>query len=191
MTKFIAEQLKSISPIAPMVPKKLTVRGLVLISLFIALQIILTRFCSIQTPIVRIDLNFLAVSMCSIIFGPIWGGIAAAAADFIGVQLFPSSGAYFPGFTITMFLMGMTYGVFLHERKKSYANIACAVIIVTMFLSLFLDTIWITMLTGKGFIVLLPTRLTKAAIMLPVQILLIDRVWKTIGSEVGRLNFSN
>lgn len=165
--------------------KKIKSKSLVLLSLFIALQIILTRFCSIQTPIVRIDLNFLAVSMCAILFGPLWGGIAAALADFIGVMLFPAAGAYFPGFTITTFFIGAVYGIFLYQHEISYKRIACAVVIISVFLSLGLDTLWLTMLTGKGFIALLPARLIKCVVMIPTQILLIRWFWQAIGHRLA------
>ena len=47
-----------------------------LIAFLIALEIILTRFLSINTPIVRIGFGFLPVAMAGILFGPLWAGLA-------------------------------------------------------------------------------------------------------------------
>lgn len=56
------------------------------------------------------------------------GGIGAAAADFIGMMLFPVGGAYFPGFTISAFLSAGIYGVLLYKKPKNLTRISMAVI---------------------------------------------------------------
>ena len=42
---------------------KFDVKKLIQISLLIAIEVILTRFCSIQTPIVRIGFGFLPIAI--------------------------------------------------------------------------------------------------------------------------------
>ena len=56
--------------------QKSNTKRLVVLAFLIALEIILTRFCSIQTPIVRIGFGFLPVAMMGILYGPIWAGSA-------------------------------------------------------------------------------------------------------------------
>ncbi|MBK5246006.1 MAG: ECF transporter S component [Peptostreptococcaceae bacterium] len=46
------------------------VTRLITIGLFIALEIILTRFLSINTPFIRIGFGFLPVAMLGIMYGP-------------------------------------------------------------------------------------------------------------------------
>ena len=164
---------------------RLNTRNLVLMALLITLQIIFTRFLSIQTPIVRIDLNFLPLSMCAALFGPIWGGIAAAAADFIGVTIFPVGGAYFPGFTLSTFLMGFIYGSFLYDREKSIARISIAVLLVMLICSITLDSIWVMITTGKTLAAFLPVRLIRCVLMFPIQIALIRLSWNAVCSRLN------
>ena len=149
--------------------QKISTKKMVQISLLIALEIALTRFCSITTPIVRIGFGFIPVAITGMLYGPIWAGVAAATGDFLGAILFPT-GAFFPGFTLTAFLTGVTYGLFLHNEKRSWGRIALAVGIVSLLLNLGLDTLWLYMITGKGYLALLPTRIVKCLIMSPVQI---------------------
>ena len=40
-------------------------------------------------------------------------------------------------------------------------------------LQLGLDTLWLVMITGKGYLALLPTRAIKSLVMIPVQVLTI------------------
>ncbi len=160
-------------------------RKLVFLALFIALQIVLTRFLSIQTPIVRIGFSFLPLAISSMMFGPLLGGVAAAVADIIGMMLFPSGGAYFPGFTLTAFLTGAAYGLFLYNKPKTFIRITLAVVFVSLFINLGLDTLWIKMITGNAYLAILPTRVIKSLIMIPIQVSLIQIMWRYV---VSRLN---
>ena len=93
--------------------KKQNTQRLIVIAFFIALEIILTRFCSINTDILRIGFGFLPVAMVAMLYGPLWAGAAYAIGDILGMIIFPTAG-YFPGFTLTAFLTGCTYVIFLY-----------------------------------------------------------------------------
>ena len=111
--------------------KKFDVRKLVQISLLVALQIILTRFCSIQTPIVRIGFGFVPVVIIATMYGPIYAGVANGIADILGLMLFPS-GSFFPGFTLTAILAGVIYGVFLYNKPITWGRIIAASVIINI-----------------------------------------------------------
>lgn len=159
--------------------KNNNVKKLVQISLLMALQIILTRFCSINTPIVRIGFGFLPIAIIAMMYGPMSAGVANAIADFMGVMLFPN-GAYFPGFTLTAFLSGVIYGLFLYNKPKTWSRIILSVVAINLLLNLGLDTLWLQILMKQGFLALLPTRIMKVAIMIPIQVVCIGVVWKKI-----------
>ena len=158
---------------------KFDVKKLIQISLLIAIEVILTRFCSIQTPIVRIGFGFLPIAIIGMMYGPLSAGIAYAIGDLLGMALFPS-GSFFPGFTLTAFLTGVTYGLFLYNKPKTWPRIIGSVLIVCLVLNLGLDTYWLSILMGKGYLALLPMRIVKAAIMIPIQTLIIGIIWKKV-----------
>ena len=158
---------------------KFDVKKLIQISLLIAIEVILTRFCSIQTPIVRIGFGFLPIAIIGMMYGPLSAGIAYAIGDLLGMALFPS-GSFFPGFTLTAFLTGVTYGLFLYNKPKTWPRIVGSVLTVCLVLNLGLDTYWLSILMGKGYLALLPTRIIKAALMIPVQTLIIGIIWKKV-----------
>lgn len=163
--------------------KKSATSRLVIMAFLIAMEIILTRFCSINTPILRIGFGFLPVAMMGIMFGPVWAAAGYAIGDLLGMLIFPS-GAYFPGFTLTAFLTGLVFGLFLHNREITWKRVLPASLIIILGCNLILDTLWLSILMGDGFIAMLPTRIFKCAVMLPIHLILIPLVWNRIVSRI-------
>lgn len=148
---------------------------IVCISLLVALNVILTRFLSINTTFLRIGFGFLPVAIAGAAFGPFWAAVCGAVGDVLGMMIFPS-GEYFPGFTLTAILTGITFGIFLHRRYSLLKNVlACC--FVCLVLNLCLDTLWLSIMYGEGYLVLLPARLIKSAINIPVYAALVHIVW--------------
>ncbi len=154
-------------------------RVLVYVSLLISLEIILTRFMAFQTDVIRIGLGFLPVALICIMFGPAVGGVAAAAADVLGMFIAPR-GAYFPGFTLSALVTGVLYGLFLYGKPKTVPRIALAVTAVILCVDLGLNVLWISMITGKAVTVFISQRLIKSAIMLPLRTGMIYATWKSV-----------
>ncbi len=163
--------------------KRSATSRLVIMAFLIALEVILTRFCSINTPILRIGFGFLPVAMMGIMFGPVWAAAGYAIGDLLGMLIFPT-GAYFPGFTLTAFLTGLVFGIFLHNKEITWKRVLPASLIIILGCNLILDTIWLSILMGNGFIALLPTRIFKCAVMLPIHLVLIPLVWNKIISRI-------
>ena len=84
---------------------KITTKDLVMMSLLVAITIILSRFLSISTPIIKIGFSFVPLTIAGILYGPKYTMIIAVIADLIGVTLI--TGDFFPGFTVTTALVGL------------------------------------------------------------------------------------
>lgn len=145
-------------------------------AMLIAIQIVLVRFVSIQTPFQRLSFGFLPLAMAGILFGPGYGLAVAAIADFLGATLFPTGGAFWPGFTIVTACSGLVYGLLLHEKPgagwsqgKRIFRIILAVAIVNIFVHIGLGTLNLAIMYNKGFLVLLPGRIAKNLIMIPIE----------------------
>ena len=156
---------------------------LITIAFFIALEIILTRFLSINTPFLRIGFGFLPVAMLGILYGPIWAGAAYAVGDLLGIMMFPS-GAFFPGFTISAFLTGLTFGFFLYNKPVTWKRVFMASAIVCLLINMCLDTLWLYILMDKAVLGLIPARIVKSVVMLAIQVMLIPMVWNRLLSKI-------
>lgn len=151
------------------------------VGLLIALEIVLSRFLSINTQILKIGLNFIPVVVVAMLYGPLWAGAAAALGDLLGALLFPI-GPYFPGFTATALLSGVVYGLLLHRpRLPKVAASALAAGIVGLPLHLGLNTLWLHILYGKGYLVLLPPRIFQCLVTMVAQFLVIWLILGRIG----------
>ena len=104
----------------------------------VAAAIVLSRFLSINTWNLKIGFTFIPIFLAGYLYGPFKGALVGGIADLVGAILFPI-GAYFPGFTLTCALQGVTYGAFL-RKKQTPARILIAVGIVQLILKLCLNT---------------------------------------------------
>ena len=146
-------------------------KRLVLLALLTALYIVLERFLSFSMWNMRIGFAFAALAIAGMVCGPLSAGLVGALGDILGMMLFPS-GPYFPGFTLNAFLTGAVFGLFLHKTQNK-ERIFCAVAINQLVLSLFLQTLWISITYGASYKALLPTRLTQCLIMIPLQLIVL------------------
>ncbi len=150
---------------------KITITGIL-----VALEIILSRFCSYSVWNTKIGFAFIPVVICAMICGPVYSAILGGLADFLGAILFPI-GAYFPGFTLTAALIGAIFGLFLY-KKSNLLLIILSVLVSQIFCSLILNSYWISVLYGSPYGAVLISRIAQSAIFLVVQpfcIFLIDK----------------
>ncbi len=164
---------------------RFTTRTLTTLALLTAVEIVLSRFLSVNAWNIKIGFSFIPVVLAAMLYGPLEAGIVAALGDFIGAVLFPI-GAYFPGFTLTAFLTGCVFGLFLHG-KRSFLRGLAAVGINQFVLSLFLNTYWISVLYDSPYVPLLATRVVQCVILTVVQLIgiqvlakLLDRYGKSL-----------
>lgn len=160
---------------------------LVLMGLFVALSIVLTRLVKpIDLPFVRVSFGFIATSFASMLLGPFLSGMIAGVSDVAGYFMFPSGAAFFPGFTLSAFLTGILYGIFLYKKPKTLLRICLAVLAVSVIVDLGLNTLWLSILYDKAWTAFFISRLVKTAVMLPVQVIFIHLLWRYVGQQVER-----
>lgn len=155
------------------------------LSLLVAMDVVLNRFLSFDTDILRVSFGFIPQSFSAILFGPLVGGISSAIADIIGMIIAPK-GPYFPGLTLSSLLTGIIYGLFLYKKPKTLPRITLAVLFIVLFVDLGLNTYWLTILWGKGYLLILPTRVIKSLLVLPVQVSSIYLLWRYAGNFVEK-----
>lgn len=157
---------------------RFTTRTITTLALLTAIEIVLSRFLSVNAWNIKIGFSFVPVVVAAILYGPIGAGIVGALGDFIGAILFPI-GAYFPGFTLTAFLTGLVFGLFLY-RKQDWPRSIAAVGINQFVLSLFVNTLWISVLYGSPYVPLLATRVVQCVILTVVQLVCIQAIAKAV-----------
>ena len=172
-------------------------KKIIITELLLAMLIILSRFLSIKTPIMKISFAFIPTMLCAIWLGPKWTVLLNVLGDVIGATLFPT-GPYFIGYTISTAIAGFIYGILLYKDKPDrfterafFIRLVIAVVLVAIIVNMGLNTLWTSITSGKAFQVLFVTRIVKQLIMIPIHILVmlfIERILRKPFDQYIRSN---
>ena len=147
-------------------------RPLVISAMLLALQVVLGFFSISIGEYIRISFGYIALAAAGAILGPVAAPVNGALADILGFLIKPT-GPYFPGFTITGLVNGLIYGVMFYQDEVSLKRILVTKLVADVVCNLILNTLWVNMLYGKAFFVLLPPRLIKNLAQYPIDVLIL------------------
>ncbi len=155
------------------------IKTLAVTAMLLAIAVVLGFYTLQLTDYIKIGFAYIVNEMTGMLFGPVVGGIVGGLADLVKYLVKPT-GPFFPGFTVSGFLGGMIYGMVLYKKPLSVKRVILANFLVTVIVNIFLNTYWLTLLYGDGFVALLPARIVKQAVMLPIETALFYTVAKTL-----------
>ena len=152
--------------------KKLSTEQIALIALFATLMVILTQFFSIYIPFFgingnRIGFGHIPLLLAGFLLGPLAGAATGAIGDIIGGIIFPTGGAYFPGFTLSAIVVGLIPGLTKKIAGKRVLKpwmVIATVVITEIISSVFLNSLWISMMAGTPFLASFTARAPFSAI---------------------------
>lgn len=146
-----------------------TTKNLVLCGLMAALSIILGTFASISVgPYIKIGFSSIPNRIVDCLFGPVVGCLFGGALDLLKFLVKPD-GPFFFGFTFDAMLAGFLYGIILYKKPLKWQRVLAAEFVNKLIVNCGFNTLWISILYGKGFFVLFPARILKNLIMLPID----------------------
>lgn len=148
-------------------------KNMVLCGMLAALSIVLSYSTSIAvTPNIHIGFSGIPNRIVDFLFGPITGCLFGGMMDILKFLIKPM-GAFFFGYTLNAMLGGFIYGIFLYKQPIKVWKILIAEILVKMIINCGLGTLWNSMTIGKAFMVLLPERLLKNILQIPVDTIIL------------------
>lgn len=163
------------------------VETIVVNALLLAMNTVLGAFSIMIGEFIRIGFSFLTLAVAGMLYGPVVGGLFGALGDVINYFVRPS-GPFFPGFTLNGILTGVIYGVIFYQKKITIKRTILAKLIITVFIDLVLTTCWLSILYGQAFMILLPMRIVKSVIMLPIDVVLLYLVLTRIRLLLPKLS---
>lgn len=137
-------------------------------ALLTALHTILGFFSFMIGNFIKVTWSFITLAIAGMMYGPIAAGVLGALGDIINYLLQPK-GPFFPGFTLNAFLTGLIYGFALYKKSITIPRIFIGKLVIVVLVDLLLGTYWLSILYGNAFFVLLPIRILKSAILLPIE----------------------
>lgn len=149
------------------------------ISLCIAINVVLGFYGTIYlTQSLKIGFSFLALAICGMLYGPVATGMAGAISDILKYIIRPS-GPFFPGFTLSEFISGFLFGLFLYKKKVTVKRAILVRLVVVLVGNFLLTPLWLSMLYGKGFMFYMSERIVKNLIMFPIDTIMLYFTLKT------------
>lgn len=157
------------------------------LAMLTALEVVLSRLVPVvSSQQIKISFAFVPLAIAAYLYGAKGAALVAGVSDVIGALIFPV-GDFFPGFTLTAVLRGICFGIFLGRMFDGKLNLfwrsAFAVTISQMFLSLILDTYWISFMYHTAFWGVLVPRILQTVVMICVQTALIPLFIRAISKN--------
>lgn len=152
----------------------------ILSALFIVLYSIKLQLA----PELRITFTFIPLALSGWLLGPVPAMLVGLIGDLVGCILFPA-GPYFPGFTLTQVLSGLIFGLFLFRKNtdKILLPVLFSKAIISMFLNVGLNALWLSMLYGKVWTIYATSHLIKNILALPIEVVILLLIIKVLHSR--------
>ncbi len=154
----LKEQLKK--------PKVLTV-----CALLIALNIVLGYFTIRFSAYLRVGFGFLTQPIIGMLFGPVVCCVTGIFQDFISLILNPT-GAYIPTYGLSVGISGIFHGLMLYRKPVRFWRVSLDAVLVVLIGNILLNSIALAPTVASGFVGILPSRILKNLLLLPIQAVL-------------------
>ncbi|WP_349673426.1 folate family ECF transporter S component [Lacrimispora sp.] len=158
-----------------------SVRTITAAAMFAAVAIILDMFSIQLGSYIKITFSSIPNGIISYLFGPVVGGLFSGSLDVLKYLLKPT-GAFFPGLTLVTALAGVLNGILYYKKPITLRRILISKLVVMLICNVVLNTLCLSMLYGKGFMVLLPARALKNLVMWPIDSMIFYTLLKTMDS---------
>lgn len=176
---------------------RFSLKTVILIGMFVALQVILARFVSIPVSDgLRLSFETIPIFLAGFWLGPVAGMIVGALSDILGALLFPF-GPYFPLLTLGPVILGCLAGLGgaalskleLTEWKSCWKLFVLVILAETansILYGTWALTLYYSMILSKDmpFLVLLAARLPGKAVTIALDCILVFLLHKTLYQRV-------
>lgn len=145
-------------------------RKVVFAALMIALCIVLGYVPAVVLPYGgRVTWGFLARALCGFVCGPVLGALFGFAEDILSFFLTGGGGyPFFFGYTLTTMLGVLIYGLCLYRADLTVRRVFLAKLL-TNAENVVLGALWMSILSGKAYLVTASASAVKNLVLLPVQ----------------------
>lgn len=158
----------------------------VLCGLMGALSVILGMFASIHLGPFSITYAWIPNRIVDFMFGPVVGAAYGGIMDIIKFIIKPN-GSFNLAYTAMAMLAGLVFGAILYKKPVSFMRIVFAQTLVKVFINAGMGTYLMTFERGQAFMTLMPVRLVKNLIMIPLDSILLFVILTSIMKVLPRL----
>ena len=150
--------------------KKLrTITGM---ALLLAISVIIDQFSLQLSPSLKVGFGFIVTGLAGMLYGPVCAGLMGGVGDIVRFIIKPT-GTFFFGFTLNAILGGILSGLFFYKNKVTVMRCVFSKTLANVVINILLNTLWLSILLGKGFFGMIGPRILKNLIALPIEVFLL------------------
>ncbi len=143
-------------------------RVLTVCAMMMALNVMLGYFTLRFSSYLRIGFGFVTQPVVGMLFGPLPCLLTGMIQDVISLALNPT-GAYIPAYTMSVGISGIFYGMVLYQKPVTLWRVFVAKALVVLVGNILLNSIALAPTVASGFTGILPSRILKNLLLLPIQ----------------------
>lgn len=147
-------------------------------AMLIALNIVLGYATLTISSYIRIGFGFVTVPVVSMMFGPLVGCVMGMAQDILAYIIKPT-GALLISITMTAGMTGIIYARAFHKKSITFLRVLLTQMVIIIFINIILNSIALAPTVASGLIGIIPSRVIKNIILLPIQSVIIYTILKT------------
>lgn len=161
-------------------------------SFFLASYIILKRFLIVKVFLVTFSFAFVPIMLCAVILGMKSTVLVELLGDILGWFILPRGG-FFAGYTLSAVLIGCIHGLFLYQKnriiadKKFMLKLVVSVVLVSVCISLGLNTLWSFCIMRKAAKVEFYKRVAKQLVLVPFKVITIYCTVNLLGERLNMI----
>ena len=156
-----------------------TTQSLTRVAILISMSFLLKSFFVLTLPTYRFTFYDIPLMITGIMFGPLIGGLSGLIVDWFNI-LVPNNATGFNLFTLSSMLWGIIPGILLFGRKKLSMPRITLTVILTSLICFSINSYQLYLFMGSGMLADLPFRLITLLIKLPIQVLVLDILFKRV-----------
>lgn len=141
---------------------------LVICAMMIAVNVALGYFTINISSYLRIGFGFVTLPIVGTLFGPAAGCFTGILQDVVSFMLKPT-GAYIFTYTLNVGISGMIHGMMLYKKPVSFARVFMTKLIIVVIVNIILNSVALAPTVGSGMAGILPARIIKNIILLPIH----------------------
>ncbi len=158
-------------------------KTMVICAMMIALNVILGYIGYDFTAYLRVGFGFVTLPVTTMLFGPLVGCVTGILQDIVSFALKPTGGYLFT-LTINVGISGMIYGAMLYKKEITFWRVLLTKLIIIVVVNILLNSIALAPTVGSGLVGILPSRIIKNVLLLPIQSVVVYALLKMIKHRV-------
>lgn len=156
---------------------------LVVCAMLIAINVVLELFAQDVTAFIRLSFSFVTLPVAAMAFGPVVACFVGMLQDIIGLIVRPT-GAWLFVLTMNAGIAGMIAGLLLYKKEVSLLRVLISELLIVLIVNILLNSVGLAPTIGSGLAGILPSRIIKNILLLPLQVAVVYGILKIIKKRV-------